>query len=53
MASKLKTKDNKFHKGNGDDGKHYWITPADLIKEINDEFKFDFDPCPYTKTCIL
>lgn len=20
---------NKFHKGNGDDGKHYWLTPWD------------------------
>ena len=27
-------KDNKFHKGNGEDGKHYWLTPDDLMKEL-------------------
>jgi hypothetical protein len=38
---------NKFHNGNGSDGKHYWLTPPDLYKVLDDEFKFDFDPCPY------
>ena len=40
-------RDNKFHKGNSDDGKHYWLTPPDLFEELHAEFRFDFDACPY------
>jgi phage N-6-adenine-methyltransferase len=31
------------------DGKHYWLTPPDIYKALDDEFHFDFDPCPYPR----
>jgi len=40
---------NKFYRGNSVDGKHYWLTPKDLFLQLKEEFKFDFDPCPFPK----
>jgi hypothetical protein len=45
--SQLHPSENKFHKGNGEDQKHYWLTPPDLYAQLDAEFRFDFDPCPY------
>lgn len=42
----MKPEDNKFHKGNPIDKKHYWLTPPDLMQKLQYEFQFNFDACP-------
>jgi hypothetical protein len=35
--------------GSNKDGKHYWLTPPELLKQLQDEHKFDFDACPHPR----
>lgn len=37
-----------FHTGNKD-GRHYWLTPPQLLESLQLEFRFDTDACPYPK----
>lgn len=43
-----KQSDNKFHVG-APDGKHYWLTPADLMAKLQSRYGFTFDACPFPK----
>lgn len=33
--------------GGNKDGKHYWLTPPDLMRLMQSEFHFNFDACPF------
>lgn len=31
------------------DKRHYWLMPEDKMDELQKEFEFDFDPCPFPR----
>jgi len=34
---------------NRKDQKHYWVTPRNVYDKLNNEFDFDYDPCPFPR----
>ena len=44
----MKGKQTSLLPGN-EDRVGYWLTPPDLMKQLQNEFGFDFDACPYPR----
>ena len=36
-------------KGSAKDGRHYWLTPPDLMRRMQEEFGFNYDACPFPR----
>jgi hypothetical protein len=40
---------NKQKEYNMDNSKRFWLVPPSIYNNLNSEFSFDFDPCPYPR----
>ena len=47
LLREVRPDENKFHQGNDQDKKHYWLTPPEIYIPLDQEFNFDFDNSPY------
>lgn len=46
---RVEIEQNKYYEGNKADGKHYWLTPKKMWKDLRKRFPGIWDCCPYDR----